>query len=101
MVKSNIGPGTQIKKVLAAWGITDKQGCGCTQLANEMDLEGADKIESNITSWVTKVSDSIKKWRGIARQESGVPIPQPPELAIKLLIQYGIKKSRELQDLSA
>lgn len=86
-------PGTAIKQVLACWGITERSGCGCTDLANEMDRDGPDRVEQRLEDYyIPKMNDSIKKWRGKIK----VPTFQPPEIAIRKLIQYGISKAREV-----
>lgn len=84
------GPGTIIRETLHSFGITDN-GCGCTALANEMDQVGADRVEAQLDIYVSKMNESIKRWR----RNSGLPLPQPPSLVIKELILYGIRKSRQ------
>jgi len=87
------GIGTVIKELLSAWGITSHYGCGCTDLAIEMDSVGTDVVELQLDEYTQKMSYSIRNWR----LSSGIPFPilHPPMFLIKKLIQYAIKKSRE------
>jgi len=82
------GPGTEIKRVLESFGITAHSGCGCTELASEMDRIGVDKLEKEIDRYSKAMHESVKRWRGDR------PIPTPPLSIIKLLITYGIRRSR-------
>lgn len=93
MAKSYYGhPGTAIKQLLRLWGIREKGGCGCISLANEMDVDGPDKVEQRLEDYYIPAMDkSIREWRG----KFVIKLPQPPQLAVKLLIEYGIKKARE------
>lgn len=79
---------------LASWKITDHTGCGCTDLANEMDLVGVDAVEKNFQHYVNKMYEGIVNWKATGGSvERKIPLPD-----IKLvagLIDYGIKKSRE------
>lgn len=92
MARYGIGPGTIIKKTLAAWGITDKPGCGCNDLAIEMNQDGPDIVEQRLEDYyIPQMSESIKKWRGIVKSN----MPQPPVMVIRKLINYGIEKSKQ------
>lgn len=91
-------PGTVIKSTLAAWGITEKAGCGCYALANKMDREGPDVVELRLDSYyVPKMQESIKNWRS----KSFVTrlLVRPPDEIVKKLIEYGIWKSRQPEPL--
>lgn len=93
MAKLYNKPGTAIKEVLKAWGITEHSGCGCTDLANEMDRDGSDKVALRLDDYyVPEMYKSVERWRGVNR----ILTPQPPMIAVKLLIEYGIKKSRDV-----
>lgn len=82
------GPGTIIRETLKKFGITDN-GCGCTALANEMDSVGPNYLELHLDEYTQKMKDSISRWKKI----SGLPIPQPPEVTIRILLLFAIQQS--------
>lgn len=88
--KRRRGPGSVIRETLEAWRIKSHAGCGCTELAYEMDQVGANVVEEKITEYTQRMYDSIKIWRRDCR----FPVPQPPFFVIQELIEYGIKTSR-------
>lgn len=67
----NSGPGTELKKLLAAWGITSSS-CNCDAHAAEMDEKGPDWCEENIDTvvgWLREEADrrSLLFVEGLAR----------------------------------
>lgn len=86
-------PGTVIKSTLAAWGITEKAGCGCYGLANKMDKVGPDVVEKEIDTYVADMQVSIKTWR--SKSFITRTLVRPPDKIVKGLIEYGIWKSRQ------
>lgn len=91
-------PGTVIKSTLAAWGITEKAGCGCYALANKMDKAGPDVVEREIDTYVVDMQESIKNWR--AKSFVTKLLARPTDNIVKSLIQYGIQRSRIPPELS-
>lgn len=92
-------PGTVIKSTLAAWGITEKAGCGCYALANKMDKAGPDVVEREIDTYVADMQESIRSWRSksfITRN-----LVRPPDSIVKKLIEYGVWKSRQPPEVAA
>lgn len=85
-----MGPGTAIKNVLESFYIT-AGGCGCESIAQAMDKDGPDGVETKIDSYISQMKESIKNWR----KTNNSLIPQPPDFTIRELILYGIRKSRE------
>lgn len=56
-------PGTELKKILASWGIKDDKECGCQDHANTMDQLGVYWCKNNIETIVDWMMDSAKnKW---------------------------------------
>ena len=45
------GPGTELKKILARVGIVATPDCSCTQRAAEMDRNGCEWVEANMSPW--------------------------------------------------
>lgn len=93
MAQSIRGPGTIIRQTLAAWGITEHSGCGCTDIANEMDKDGPDNTEIKLEYYVQKMNNSIVNWKASGNVvQQNIPTP---EFAVRKLISYGVNKSRE------
>lgn len=42
---AGVGPGTELKKLLATFGIHATEGCSCNAIARQMDLWGPDECE--------------------------------------------------------
>lgn len=42
------GPGTQLKKILAGFGIKDEGHCGCSEMVRKMNTQGVDWCRRNI-----------------------------------------------------
>jgi len=92
------GTGTIIRETLAAWKITAHSGCGCTEIAAEMDAVGADVVEQNLDHYVDRMYESVKLWRSSGNTLQQV-LPLPPKVLVKELIQYAITKHREEANL--
>jgi hypothetical protein len=78
-----IGPGTELKKLLAKFFIR-QGGCDCEQRAMLMNLEGPDWCEQNI--------ETIIDWLQEAAKKRHLPFLRP---AAKILIRRAIKNSRK------
>lgn len=85
------GPGTIIKQTLAAFFIRSHSGCGCTELAAEMDQLGPDRVLEQLDTYTNKMYDSVLNWR----KESSIPVPQPPHEVVRKFIEYACDKSRK------
>lgn len=59
------GPGTELKKLLSAVGITPKPGCKCIARAEEMDRQGCEWCEANV--------DTIVGWLREEATKRGLP----------------------------
>ena len=79
--------GTIIKNSVEFFGIRTHEGCGCTELANEMNQYHPELILGNPEPWVLKMQESIKKWKG------RWPIPSPPDSVVRSLITFAAKKN--------
>lgn len=90
------GPGTILRETLRLFGITDN-GCGCTELANEMDSVGPVVVQEKFEEYVQKMKESIKRWR----RNTGLPIPPPPEITVRKLLQFALSKSLEIDQNQA
>lgn len=84
------GVGTILKKILASWGIHSHSGCGCTDLANELDSLPVEEIVQRIDEYTEKMCASIEKWRG--KNLKTYFLPQPPSMVVKEFILYACKK---------
>ncbi len=82
--KSGGGPGTELKKMLARFGIRPTKSCKCNARAAMMDHKGPDWCERNlekIVGWLKEESDRRK-------------LPFVKSLG-RMLIRRAIKKSRK------
>ena len=78
-------PGTRIQQALIQlFRISGFAGCGCDELAREMNEVGPEKIKANLDYYVERMFKSIKKWRTMKK----TPIPQPPKIVIKSFILW-------------
>lgn len=55
------GPGTELKKLLASYGITPEAGCGCDDHAREMDQRGVEWCQENIDTIVGWMREEAAK----------------------------------------
>jgi len=55
------GPGCQLKKTLAWWGLRDDGQCGCTEYAAQMDAWGPDGCEARIGEIVANLQEAAAK----------------------------------------
>lgn len=78
------GTGTELKKLLAWFRITDKGGCGCEQRAQTMDANGPDWCEENI--------DTIVGWLKENADKRSLPFV---ESAARRIVKMAIRKARK------
>jgi len=80
------GPGTELKKLLAAFGITSTPDCSCDELATGLDSQGCDWCEQNI--------DTIVGWLREQAESRGLPFL---DVAGRMLVRRAIKLARRVQ----
>lgn len=80
------GPGTELKALLAAWGITSSPTCSCNARAAEMDRRGSDWCASD---------EGMKTILGWLREEATKRRLPFVEAAAKLLVRRAIAKARK------
>lgn len=81
---ANTGPGTQLKILLAQFGIKSTATCGCNAKAKTMDEKGPEWCENNIDLIVSWLRDEAKKRR--------LPFV---EMAAKILVKRAIANARK------
>lgn len=77
------GAGTELKRLLAAVGITPQRGCRCLERAAQMDRAGEEWCEQHI--------DTIVGWLREEAERRGLPFL---DAAGRLLVRRAIHKSR-------
>lgn len=77
------GPGTELKKLLAKFGIVAMPGCSCNAMAARMDAAGPDGSEAMID----EVLDVMKQEAG----KRGLPWV---EMAARMLVKRAIRNAR-------
>jgi glycosyltransferase involved in cell wall biosynthesis len=55
------GPGTELKKILAKFGITERSGCGCKKMARKMDAWGTAGCHEHMPEIVEYMLKEAKK----------------------------------------
>jgi hypothetical protein len=84
VAKPSFGPGTELKKLLKAIGITANPGCSCNARAAQMDVWGPDECERRIPDIVV--------WLGEEAQKRKLPfLPFAGEQIVKLAIRRARK----------
>ena len=85
------GVGSRIKEFLSKRGIVSHSGCGCEELARELDSIGVDEVERRVDEFAEKMQSSIRKWKrgGISKL-----IPTPPLIVIKNFLLWAIEEER-------
>jgi hypothetical protein len=61
MAKSTGGAGTELKRILASWGINASDGCKCIERANEMDRKGTAWCRANVDTIVGRLEEEAKR----------------------------------------
>lgn len=84
------GPGTELKSLLGWFGISESEGCQCSEHASKMDEWGPDKCEANM--------EVILEWLGDEAAERGVPFVK---VAARLLVNRAIKRARANAELDS
>lgn len=79
----SIGPGTELKNILAKFGFHQTKGCKCEPHRIAMDQNGPDWCEKNI--------DTIIGWLKDEAAREGLPFIAP---AARILVRRAIAKSR-------
>lgn len=77
------GPGTELKKLLAAFGIVASPACSCNAMAARMDALGADGSEA--------IMDEVLAVMRREAERRGLPFIQA---AARLLVKKAIRKAR-------
>ena len=81
------GPGTELSKLLARWGIkADAAGCKCRQHAAVMDHNGCDWCEANV--------DTIAGWLREEAKSRGLPFV---DSLARLLVRRAIHNARKAE----
>ena len=80
------GPGTELEKILARFGIRPHRGCKCKRRATIMDHRGAEWCKQNVPKIVDWMHEEAKQRR----------LPFSRRLAA-LLVKHAIKRSRNEQ----
>lgn len=78
------GPGTELKKLLAKFGIQSNANCSCNERANIMDKEGNDWVEANM--------DTVLNWLQEESHKRKLPFFKT---AAKVLVKKAIANSRK------
>ncbi len=86
-VLAGSGPGTELKRILAKFGIVHKGSCECAARAAIMDARGAE--------WCRRNLKMIIGWMEEEAKRRHLPFPRP--LAV-MLIKYAIRKSLRRRD---
>lgn len=64
----DFGPGTELKALLASWGLTSKDfdGCGCDDAAREMDRLGSVGVREAKAKFIAMLAENAKRlnWKG-------------------------------------
>jgi hypothetical protein len=82
--QSSVGPGAELKKLLAAIGIAATPNCSCNARAAEMDRQGCDWCQENI--------DTIVGWLREEAEKRGLPFL---DAAGRLLVKRAIRNARK------
>lgn len=85
------GVGSRIKDFLTRRGIVPHDGCGCEELARELDEAGVDEVERRIDYFAEKMQNNVRKWK---RGGIRTLIPTPPLIVIKQFLQWAIEEER-------
>jgi len=80
------GPGTELKALLAKWGIVETGGCNCRAMARKMDTWGVDGCEEHMDEILDHMEAEATKRR--------LPIPFRRSLT-KLLVNRAIRNARK------
>jgi hypothetical protein len=84
------GPGCQLKRSLAWWGVTDDGSCGCSDYAAMMDAWGPDVCEAKLDEIVAHLLEQAAK--------KSVFLGAVPAVAVVPLVRRAIDAARaELQ----
>lgn len=77
------GPGTELKKLLAKFGIVAMPGCSCNAMAAKMDAAGPDGAEAMIDEVLA-----------VMKQEAGRRGLPWVEMAARMLVKRAIRNAR-------
>ncbi len=80
------GPGSELKHLIAKFGLKPASNCKCAQHIREMDQKGVEWCEANITT--------ITEWLREEAQRAKLPFT---EIGAKLLIRKAISNARKKQ----
>jgi hypothetical protein len=82
----NGGAGTELKKLLAGFGIKPGAGCNCEQHIFDMDSGGIERCERNI--------EDIVRWLREEAQRAGLPFTK---IGARLLVKRAIHNAKKNQ----
>ena len=80
------GPGTELKSLLAKFGIHSQANCSCNKRALEMDQKGNDWVEENVDTVVDWLKEEARKRRLPFLKTAG-----------KVLVRKAVANSRKKQ----
>lgn len=89
---AKMGPGTELKKILARFGITSTASCRCNSHARQMDLWGDDECEK------PERMEQILGWLRAQAEGRGLPFIRA---AAAMLVRMSIRASRRSRALGA
>ena len=81
------GPGCQLKRTLAWWGVRDNGTCGCTEYAAQMDAWGPDGCEAKLDEIVAHLLEQAVK--------KSVFLGAVPAIAVVPLVRRAIAAARK------
>ena len=68
------GSGTELAKLLAEFGIEEKQGCSCKSIAEEMDRNGVQWCINNRDDILARMSENAKRYSWIEKLNAAAKI---------------------------
>jgi hypothetical protein len=91
------GPGDELKKLLAKWGIVGNAACGCGSLANQMNLKGPDWCEQEIDHIAAQLMTEANRRRAEHERQSAAhrrnPVEAKPPEPLPLLLRMPFQQA--------
>lgn len=92
------GPGTELKKLLAANGYATTKGCGCKDKTMQMNRMGVDGCRKNLETIIDWLVDSAKKAGWLERLAVSSPgVSSWARREIRGMIEEAIKRAAEAE----